>query len=172
MNGNGQSRSGQRGGNRSHRENFGNLYAEIEHLELADERLRKDVEVGFASVNSRLDDISRAISVARAPNYSALAVLITFASVIGVLIWHPLQGRLEKMEQHTSKEGHPETVIAKIEALEKKLDTESEASKREADLRFKWTNERIDRIDYFGSSRWRTGMEDEPRAIHPLEREW
>lgn len=91
------------------------LMTEIAHLHEQDEQLRRDMASGFMNINNRFDDLTREMKAAGKTNWSATAVMVSVISVLGALVWFPIDHRLSATEQrltaHENIPGHTGVLI-------------------------------------------------------------
>lgn len=157
------------------------LHSEIRRLDQRDDQLALQMAEGFRSVTARLDQLGQEMRSSRSPNYTAIGVLLTAIFGIGAALWWPIQGDINELKHHAEKDGHPETFMQRIETIDQvindreqtrryyqeQLDQQRLAHQAQID---RHQNERIDRIDYYGSAHWQLGEQAAPNAPHPESR--
>lgn len=143
------------------------------------------MDAGFASTYSKIDTLTQTVQVAMTnhgkTNWQSLSVMLVAIGMVGSLVWFPIQHRLNHLEEHAEKDGHPETVLLEIANLRDKWEVEQTYRDRIRDLENRnaanhraWLDERFDRIDYYGSARWNLQDPNRPsvsgHAPHPQSR--
>ena len=158
------------------------IMTEIGHLHDRDDAIESRMEAIAATTNSKIDGLTNAVQHSLTQqgktNWQSLSVMLVAIGMVGTLVWYPIQHRLNRLEEHSEKEGHPETVLLEVQNLREKMDVEQTYRDKIRDLENRnslnhrmWLEERVDRIDYYGSARWNLGTKTDStvHAPHPTK---